>query len=185
MLKRRLREQAGYSLTELLVTMSILGLVLAGLTQLFTSGIRAETDIALRHQAQSEARGALSYLRREAHCADSASAPAASGSPPVQTLTLNLPAGCPSGTGTVKWCSVNVSTNRFKLYRKTGGTCDSAGKQYADYLTTGALFSYTGPTTTTLGTIGVDFPVDPNSATVSPNTYRLQDNLVLRNTVRS
>ncbi len=184
-LRQRLRKQGGYSLVELLVTMSILGLVMAGLTQLFTSGIKAEAEATFRFQAQSEARGALSYLRREAHCADSA-AVATSGSAPnqVQTLTLTLPSGCATGSGTVTWCTVG-SSYRFKLYRKVSATCDSAGKQYADYLTSGVPFTYTAPSPTALGSIGVDFSVDPNSQAVSPNAYRLQDSLVLRNTVRA
>jgi prepilin-type N-terminal cleavage/methylation domain-containing protein len=183
--KKRLRKQDGYSLVELLVTMSMLALVMGGLTQLFTSGIKAESEATFRFQAQSEGRGALSYLRREAHCADSASV-STSGSAPnqVQTLTLNLPSGCPTGTGTVKWCT-SGSSYRFKLYRKAGATCDATGKQYADYLTSGVTFTYTAPSPTALGSIGVDFSIDPNSQAVSPNAYRLQDSLVLRNTVRA
>jgi hypothetical protein len=165
--------------------MSILSIVLAGLTQLFASGIRAESDVALRHQAQGEARGALSYLRREAHCASAASAPPASGSPPVQTLALTLPAGCPTGSGTVTWCTVNVSSNRFRLYRKPGAVCDTAGKLYADFLTSGAPFTVTNQSASSLAILSVTFPVDPNSATTSPNVYQLADDLVLRNTVRS
>jgi prepilin-type N-terminal cleavage/methylation domain-containing protein len=190
-LRRRLRGEGGYTLTELIVTMSILGIVLGGLTQLFSSGLRAETDVAFRHQAQSEARNALSYLRQEAHCASGATWTAASGSPPVQTLTLALPAGCRRPVGEtagapVTWCTVSVSAYRFQLFRKPGSTCDSTGKRYADYLTSGAVFpSYTAPSSTGLGTLTVSFPVDPSSSTTSPNIYRLSDDIVLRNTVRS
>jgi hypothetical protein len=147
--------------------------------------------VAFRQQAQTNARNALSYLRQETHCANSATWSAATGSPLVQSLTLALPAGCfrPVGetAGTpVTWCTVSITSSRFQLYRKSGSTCDSTGKPYADYLTSGVVFpSYTAPSTSGLGTLSVDFTVDPNSQTTSPNAYRLTDDIVLRNTIRS
>jgi type II secretory pathway pseudopilin PulG len=185
-LRRRLGGAGGYMLTELLVTMSILSIVLAGLTQLFASGIRAESDVALRHQAQAEARNAMSYLRREAHCANAASVTTTGITPnQVQALSVTLPSGCPTGTGQVTWCTVFVASYHFQLYRKAGATCDTTGKRYADYLTSGLAFTYTAPSAASLGSIGVSFPVDPNSSSVSPNIYRLTDDLVLRNTIRA
>ena len=49
-LRRRLGGEGGFTLPELLVTMVILSIVLAGLTGLFSSGLRAETDVAFRAQ---------------------------------------------------------------------------------------------------------------------------------------
>jgi prepilin-type N-terminal cleavage/methylation domain-containing protein len=189
-LRRRLRNQSGYTLTELIVTMSILGIVLGGLTQLFSAGLRAETDVAFRHQAQSEARNALSYLRQEAHCASAVSYVDNPGPPLTQTLTLSLPAGCrrpvgeTAGSNSV-WCTVSVSTYRFQLYRKAGGGCDNTGKKYADYLTQGNFIVPSTSPSTELRTLSVTFPVDPNSSATTPNIYRLSDDIVLRNTVRS
>ncbi len=188
-LRRRLGSEAGYTLMELLVTMVILGIVLASITGLFSSGLRAETDVAFRAQSQSQARNALSYLRQEVHCASGATVGTGT-APVIQTLTLNMPAGCfrpsaeTSGSDSV-WCTVNVATNRYALYRQgAAGSC-SAGKQYADYLTTGStVFTYTAPSTD-LGVLKVDFTVDTNSQAVSPNAYRLIDDIVLRNTTRS
>jgi prepilin-type N-terminal cleavage/methylation domain-containing protein len=190
-LRRHLRSEGGYTLAELIVTMTILSIVLAGLTGLFSAGLRAETDVAFRHVAQSNARNALTYLRQEAHCASAAAWAPAAGSPPVQTLTLTLPTGCfrPVGeaAGTpVNWCTISVATNRFQLYRTAGATCDATGKQFADFLTSGVAFpSYTAPSPTTLGTLTVNFPVDPKSSAGGPGTYRLSGDIVLRNTVRS
>jgi prepilin-type N-terminal cleavage/methylation domain-containing protein len=191
-LRRRLTGEGGFTLIELLVTLVILSIVLAGITGLFSSGLRAETEVAFRAQSQSQARNALSYLRQETHCAKGASLPAASGSPPVQTLTLNLPTGCfrPSGetAGTdSRWCTVYVSAFRYQLWRQSAvAGCGSAnGKLYADYLTAGdSVFSYTAPGTE-LGKVGVVFVVDTNSQSVSPNAYRLIDDIVMRNTTRS
>jgi prepilin-type N-terminal cleavage/methylation domain-containing protein len=190
-LRQRLRAEGGYTLSELLVTMVILGIVLAALTGLFSAGLRAETDVAFRSRSQSEARNALSYLRQEVHCASGATWSAASGSPATQTLTLALPAGCfrPAGetAGTPSsWCTVYVSANRYQLYRKSGSTCDSSGKLFADYLTSATVFpSYTAPSASSLGSLNVSFNVDTNSQTLSPNAYRLTDDIVLRNTTRS
>ncbi len=187
-LRSRLASQAGYSLTELLVTMSILSIVLGGLTQLFTAGLKAETEVAFRYQAQSNARGALSYLRRETHCATSATV-TTSGSPATSTLVLTLPVGCPRPQGetagsAARWCAVYVSTGRFQLYRMPGATCDSTGKLYADYLSTGTVFTYTAPSTA-LGFVSVDLPVRVSTSATTTTTYRLKDDIVLRNTVRT
>ncbi|MGZ8694422.1 MAG: type IV pilus modification PilV family protein [Gaiellaceae bacterium] len=183
-LRRRFSDEGGYTLTELLVTMVILSIVLAGITGLFSSGLRAETEVAFRAQSQSQARNALSYLRQEAHCANGVS-----GAPTSTSITLTLPVGCfrPSGetAGTPStWCTVSVAANRYALYRKSGSTCDSSGKLYGDYLTSGGVFTYTPPGTE-LGVLNVVFVVDTNSQAVSPNAYRLTDDIVMRNTTRS
>jgi type II secretory pathway pseudopilin PulG len=180
-LRLRLRSQAGYTLAELLVVMATLTIIMGGVTSVFVSGMRAEVDALERFDAQQNARLSLSYLRREVHCATAASI-STTGSAPnqVQTMTLTMPTGCPTGTGSVSWCTVG-SAARFKLYRKPGATCDATGRLHSDYLTTGLAFTYNAPTSTSLGTLAVDFPVDktPNDA---QRAYRLQDSLVLRNT---
>jgi prepilin-type N-terminal cleavage/methylation domain-containing protein len=189
-LRRRLASQEGYTLTELLVTMVILGIVLGGITQLFSAGLRAESDVAFRHQAQGEARNALSYLRQEAHCAASATTSTLGTAPDqTQTLTLTPAAGCPRPSGEtsgspIQWCTIRIASYHYQLFRGPGAACNATGKRYADYLTTGVVFTYTTPSTA-LGYLSVDFPVDPNSQTTSPNIYRLKDDIVLRNTVRS
>ena len=190
-LRRRLRGTGGYTLVELLVTMSILSIVLGGLTGLFSSGLRAETEVAFRHQAQSEARNALSFLRQEVHCASAASYVNNAGPPITQTLTLTLPTGCfrpasETAGSPSYWCTVSVSAYRFRLYRMASAPCDATGKRYADYLTQGTFITnYVAPSAVNgLGTLSVLFPVDPNSQSTSPNIYRLADDLVLRNTER-
>jgi len=195
-LRRRISGEGGYTLVELLVTMVIMGIVLGGITGLFSSGMKAETDVAFRAQSQNEARNALSYLRQEVHCASGATLPAAAGSPPVQTLTLTMPTGCArpagetSGSSSV-WCTVYVSANRYALWRQgnstTCGTPETGktGRLMADYLTTGnAIFAYQAPSTE-LGVLRVNYSVDSNSQSTSPNAYKLVDDIVLRNTVRS
>jgi len=181
-LQNRLRrEERGYSLVELLTVMAILAVVLEGLTTLFVSASRAETDM----------------VRREVHCASGATPASTS----TSSITLTLPTYCQtySGSTSVTWCTRSVSTNRYALYRINGSTC-TGGVKWADYLvpTSGAttcsgalcIFNYSPPSAAnctascTLARLHVDVPVNARpSKTV--DTYELVDDLVLRNTVRS
>jgi prepilin-type N-terminal cleavage/methylation domain-containing protein len=173
----RVRSEAGYTLTELLAAMTILLVVLTGLTTLFVSAIKAETDLDRRYQAQQSARLALSKIRREAHCASEATTTG-------PTATLTLGAYCTSGTGAVTWCTVSVSTGRWALYRQAGGTCDSTGTQVADYLTQSDLFSYTPQSPDKLATLDVVLPVDLDPGD-GHRGYTLEDSIALRNSTRT
>jgi prepilin-type N-terminal cleavage/methylation domain-containing protein len=189
--RRLLREQRGYTVIEMLTVLLILGVVMGGLTTVFASATNAEADMNNRFQAQLTTRLALDKLRREVHCSSGAT-PAGSNS---SSITLTVPSYCKtySGSASVTWCTQSVATNRYALYRVNGATC-SGGVKWADYLTptstaavcSGALcvFNYTAQTTSSLGKLHVDFPVNPKpSRTV--DTYELVDDLVLRNTTRS
>jgi len=179
-LRRRIGRQEGYSLIEMLTVMIILGVVLSGLTTLFVQGSNAELDMNNRFSAQQEARLALDKLRREAHCASGVTASSSS------SVTLTLASYCPTGNGSVTWCTVAAtgSTTRYGLYRKTGATCDSTGVRFADYLTTGSVFTFTAQSTTSLAKLHVDFPVNVKPKK-SVESYELVDDIVLRNSTRS
>ncbi len=82
------------TLVELLVTLVILAIVLGGMTQLFVSATRAQTDLTDRFQAQQNARLALDSLRREIHCANLVS-PSSISSPGVSAITITLGGFCP------------------------------------------------------------------------------------------
>src|SRR5437763_266578 len=64
--------ERGYTMVEMLVVMSILSIVIAGLTTVFVSGGRAELDLNRRFQSQQQARLALDKIRVDLHCASSA-----------------------------------------------------------------------------------------------------------------
>jgi prepilin-type N-terminal cleavage/methylation domain-containing protein len=184
-------DEQGYTLIETLTVLLILGVVMGGLTTVFASATSAEADMNNRFQAQQATRLALDKVRREVHCASSAS-PAGSS---TSAVTLTLPSYCKtySGSTSVTWCTRSIATNRYGLYRVNGATC-SGGVKWADYLIPtstatvcgGSLcaFVYTAQTTTSLGRLHIDFPVNVKPAR-TVDTYELIDDLVLRNGTRS
>ena len=167
----------GYTIIELLVSLSILGAVMGAVTVLFVQASSAELDVRNRFQAQQHARLALDKLRRETHCASAASV----ATPTSVTLTLGT--YCPTGSGSITWCTTG-SGSRFALRRKVGTTCDATGVLWADFLTTGSVFTYTPQSTTSLAKLHVDFPVNVKPSK-SVQAYQLVDDIVLRNSTRS
>jgi prepilin-type N-terminal cleavage/methylation domain-containing protein len=172
----KLARQDGYTIIELLVSMAILGGVMGAVTVLFVSASTAEIDLQHRFQAQQNARLALDKLRRETHCANQASVATSS------SVTLTLGSYCPTGNGSVTWCTVG-SGSRYGLYRKVGATCDASGVKWADYVTTGAVFGYTAQSASSLAKLRVDLPINVKPSK-SVQAYELVDEIVLRNSTR-
>jgi prepilin-type N-terminal cleavage/methylation domain-containing protein len=185
-LLRRLRGERGYSLIEMLTVISILGVVMTGLTTLFIQGSNAELDMNRRFQAQQDTRVALDKMRREIHCAKAASTIGGNG--PAAGVTLVLPSQCPTAVGgattNVSWCTVSVATNRYALYRKVASTCDNTGTKWADYLTLQNAFDYKTQSTSALSKLRVQFTVDVKT-TDATTPYSLCDQIVLRNSTRT
>jgi prepilin-type N-terminal cleavage/methylation domain-containing protein len=194
-LLERARDERGYTLVEMLTVMSILGVVMGGLTTVFASATSAEADMQNRYRAQQAARLGLDKLRREVHCSQSAT--------PVSTLTSSITLAVPgycktigngsSATTSITWCMRSVATSRYGLYRVVGTTC-SGGVKWGDYfrptstasVCDGSLcaFTYQPQSTTMLARLHVDLPVNVKP-TRSVDTYELIDDLVLRNSTRS
>lgn len=172
-----LRSQTGYTLIELMTVMAILGLVLAGLAAMFQSGVRAEVRANREFQAQQNARLAMDRLRRELHCANAISAPNGTA---VATITVTLPAACPGTAATVTFATVSVATGRWELTRAEDAGAPLA---IADYLTASTPFTYYIPAAGSLGRLRVDLPVNLDPTDTSTE-WRLQDDIVLRNTIR-
>ena len=95
-----MRDERGYTLVEMLTVLVIFGTVMSALMVLFVQGTGAEVDMNNRFQAQQDARLALDKLRRETHCASAVTVSSAS------SVTLSLPSYCPTGNGSVTWCTV-------------------------------------------------------------------------------
>lgn len=179
-----LRDEAGYSLIEMLVVVAILGIVLGGLTTVFVSGTHAEMDTNARFQAQQNARLALSRIRSDAHLAGCTGT--GTGATSISFYAIPAAPGSCTGTATVTWCTAGSTslTGRWALYRQSGGTCSaSTGTPIADYLTTNAIFT-TNVATTGSGrrtSVTVTFPVSTNKTSPNLDLYTLTDTLVLRN----
>lgn len=177
------RGEEGYTLVELIAVLAILLTVLTALTTLFASGAKAELDANRRFQAQQEARIAVDRMRREIHCAsavtlDPADSTVVAGQTVYKRITVTLPGHCPTAGGaeaTIVYDTAAVGPHRYRLRR--------AAARVADYVTTSHVFAYVPPSTSTLGRLAVDLPVN-----VSPSegwkTWRLTSDIVLRNTRR-
>jgi prepilin-type N-terminal cleavage/methylation domain-containing protein len=183
---RRLRGERGYSLIEMLTVISILGVVMTGLTTLFIQGSNAQLDMNRRFQAQQDARVALDKMRREIHCAKGATTIGGTGA--QAGVTLTLPGQCPTAVGgattQVSWCTVSLGTNRYGLYRKVASTCDNTGVKWGDYLTLPEAFDYKTQSTSSLSKLRVQFTVDAKTGDATP-AYSLCDQIVLRNSTRT
>jgi prepilin-type N-terminal cleavage/methylation domain-containing protein len=174
----RVREEAGYTLVEMLTVMMIMTVVFAGITTVFVAGSKAQAEQDRRFQAQVTTRVALDKIRRDIHCAKDVT-------PYSKTaVTLKISSGC---GGDVSWCTAAVSgyTNRYRLYRQTGTTCGSAtGVMVADFLTSGDVFPGFDHVTgcLCLASLQVDFPVSVKGTSVG--AYELKDTIFLRNSTR-
>ena len=173
-LLRAARSDGGYTMTELVAVMAILMTVVTSLTALFVSGAKAELESNQRFTAQQEARIAADRLRREVHCASGVTVTSAA------SITVTLPRHCPTAVGgavtNVSYTAVSAGTNRFKLNRGT--------RTVADYLTSGNVFSYIAPSTTSLGRLHLDLAVNQKPS-AGWKTWRLRTDIVLRNTTRT
>lgn len=170
----RLADERGFSLTEMLVVVALLGTVMGGLSGLFASSMRAQDELNQRFQSQSQARVALDRLRTDGFCASAVTGGGTS-------ITLTTQTDCDS-TGTVKWCTSANGAGRYKLLRLSGtGTCTTSGRFYGDYLTTGSIFSIGTPTISKLAEVKVDLRLKQRKMKTA---YRLCDIVVLRNSQR-
>src|SRR4051812_13081193 len=190
--RRILRADAGYSLVEMLIVLSIMTTVMAGLTTLVVQGSNAELDMNNRFQAQLNARLALDKVRREIHCG-SVATPAGQSS----LVVVTLPSYCKTGSGSITWCTRSLGTSRFGLFRVVGapGTC-TGGVKWADFMTATptagscgspaalCVFTYSAQSPTSLARLHVDFPVNVKP-TKTVEMYELQDDIVLRNSSRT
>ena len=189
--RRRLGAEQGYSLSEMLVVLVILGIVLGALVQLFVSASNAQVDMTRRFEAQQEMRLALDKLRREIHCANKVVA-----APPTSSIVISLGGYCPSnstgGPVDVTWFTKDknaVPTNPaapdanppYSLWRQSSS---GTPRKEADFLTTGRVFpAYIAPASGSLGKLSVNLPVDVKPSDTKQR-YVLQDDIVLRNTSR-
>ena len=172
---RRLREQGGYTLMELLMVLVILGTITGALTTLFVQASNAEFDMNRRFQAQQAARVAIDKMRREIHCSSGITPAGVSSS-----ITVALPAQCPSAGGVQTNVTYDmnqvVAGQRYQLRRNN--------VVLADFSTTQNAFNYTAPVTgVSLGKVTVTLPINTKPTDASKQ-WKLVADIVLRNTHR-
>jgi prepilin-type N-terminal cleavage/methylation domain-containing protein len=198
------RDERGFTLIELVVTMALLSVVLGAITTVFISGSHAELNLNTRFRAQEAARVALGLLRKDARNACVANV--VSGTSVTfatakidQTVTpvIDATTACGKTAGTnltlVTWCVLASPTaiSQYALYRNTSSTCNSSSKLIADNLinsgVAGFTAFFTSPTTIRYGelqSVDVDFPIKiPSSTAGVGQPYRLTQRVALRNTV--
>jgi prepilin-type N-terminal cleavage/methylation domain-containing protein len=199
---RRALEQAGYTLIETLVAMSLLVIVIGALADGFTSASKTQTDQTARADDQESARLALDRLRRDIHCASAGSVSERTAGDPTQGYTLNLTvnpnqclavtAGGGAGVAVggvasdgVQWCTVPISgaTNRYAMYRTVVTTCDAADAVFqVDYVTEPQVWDVVcGANQSNLETVSIDLEVNRDIETRPDRTYALTDRITLRN----
>jgi len=182
--RRLLEREAGVTLPELLVTMTVLGVMVTTLTGVFVSGSNAEIDLNKRFQAQTEARVALQSFRRDVHRACDATF---SGSSSVTLKTLPTTATSYSCNVVVStWC-VTGSAWPYTLRRAAGSaSCTTSSVRRAGNLTSAAVFADV-PGAAGSGLLrrtAIDLSVDTKLTDVQP-AYRLTDSIALCNAARS
>jgi prepilin-type N-terminal cleavage/methylation domain-containing protein len=181
------RGEQGYALVELVMVMAIMGVVLGGLTQVFTTASHADIDMQNRFSAQQNTRLALDKIRRDIHCAYDVS-PNTPNPWTSQQSTVTLKITACSG-GDVTWCTAQQSgsTTRWDLYRQTGTSCSSASPavRIAKSLTSGTPFTSFSHVTGCgcLASLGVSLAAGANRNSTT-GIYRLQDTIFLRNSTR-
>jgi|SRR5579862_1439098 len=181
-LRRHLAYEDGFSLIELLAVMVILGFVMTGIISLYLSGTNSQARLSSAFQAQSGLHLALDKMRKDVHLSCSQTAQSAT------SVTLSE-TPC-DGTVLVTWCT-QANGSFYSLYRVSGSSC-TGGADWADYLTSGSIFSYLGPnqTNTTPATgsyalprLHVDMTINP-TPTSGSTSFRVVDDLVFLNGAR-
>jgi hypothetical protein len=107
---------------------------------------------------------------------------------PPARATLTLDAGCPTAAAgaVISWCAVQNGANRYGLWRVVGATCPAgAGIKVADYVSNANPFTYYPQSTSSLAKLGVQLDVNLTATTNPERRFRLQDDLVLRNSTRT
>jgi len=174
------------TLVELLTVMALLGIVMTAVIVLYISGVRTQTNLTSKFNAQTMVHVGLDRMRTDVHlaCGETAQSPT--------SVTLSLPASATAttcdGTNLVTWCTSGSGT-RYGLYRipSAAATCTN-GEKLGDYLTSGSIFTFTGPNSPagsySLARIHLDLTANA-TPTNSKLNYRVVDDVSFGNSARS
>jgi Prokaryotic N-terminal methylation motif len=178
-LVRRARDERGVGLVEMITVLALMGIVMMAVVVLDISGVRAQANMTSRFNAETMLHTGLDRMRKDIHVACSETAQSSS------SITLSEPP-C-DGTKLVTWCT-SGSGSAYGLYRipSSAASCTN-GQKLADYLTSGSIFTYTGPDSPTnswaLARVHLDITVNsaPAKSTLS---YHVVDNVAFGNSAR-
>ena len=177
-LLRRLRDERGMTLVELLTVMALLSIVMAGVVVLYISGVRTQTNLTSKFNAQTMLHTSLDRMRADVHLACSETAQSSS------SVTLSMPP-C-DGTKLVTWCT-SGSASRYGLFRIASATGCTTGQKLGDYLTSGSIFTYYAPDSPTnswaLARLHVDITANA-TPTDSKLAYHVVDDVSFGNSAR-
>jgi prepilin-type N-terminal cleavage/methylation domain-containing protein len=161
------RDESGFTLIELVVVMTVLALLMAGLSTMFVSGLQTSSTTNDILASQTQIHLALDRLELEARCA-STIARVSSGA----GITLTLPSQCPHASGTVSYCVAGGA-----LLRYTTSGCTGTGQTIVSSITSTTPFSC-------ISTVG-DYPELQIALTAqtqsSKDTVSATDTIAMRN----
>lgn len=174
-MKRRLADERGVTLVELMISMFLLAVVLAGVASLLVSGLRASSDTSARTGGQGNIQTAVNRLEYELRCSSGATVPNAGVA--NSSVTLTLPSECVHGTGQYTWCITSGA-----LVRYSGATCAGTGATFASNVTTATPFTLIS-TSGNLPQLSIDLSV--NLTNRSSDAVSVTDTITLRNAART
>jgi prepilin-type N-terminal cleavage/methylation domain-containing protein len=169
LLRVRLQAESGFSLVELIVTMVVMGIVMTGLVNVFTSGERASADATARIQSQQRVRVAFDRLEYDTRCASVASILSSGAG-----VALTLPSQCDHASGNVVWCISSGS-----LLRISGTTCTGSAQTYVKDVTSATPFACFSPVTGATPQLKVILTI--NTATRNADKTTATDYITMRN----
>lgn len=165
----RAREESGFTLVELVVVMTVLVLVMAGVSSLFLSGLHTSSTTSDLLASQTQIHLALDRLEFETRCASQATRISSGAG-----VTFTLPTQCMHAAGTNTWCVTSGSLVRYS----GSSSCSGTGQTMATNITSATPFSC-------IATVG-DYPelqVALTAQTQSSNDrVSATDQIAMRNT---
>jgi len=165
---RLLRDERGITLIEMLITVTLLGIVMAPLASIFVTGSRTSYVLNSNLTAQESIRVGLSRLEYEGRCGSSATI--LSGGAGV---SFTLPSVCSHVSPVVSWCVVGGMLKRY-----VAANCSGTGTPFADSITSPTPFSLQSDTGD-LQEVLVSLSANPTGVAIG--TFSITDSITLRN----
>lgn len=170
LLRARLQAESGFSLVELIITMVVMGIVMTGLVNIFTSGERASADATARMQSQQGVRVAFDRLEYDTRCASVATLLSSGAG-----VALTIPSQCDHASGAVVWCVSSGSLLRYS----SGATCSGSAQTMVTNVTSATPFSCYSPVSGAVPQLKVVLTINPATRTSDQTTAT--DYITMRN----